>query len=274
MLARLKDLRLSNNALTGPIPSELGNLTELEVLRLSNNALSGPVPSRLGNPAKVWGAASSPEPADRSPAGERSAHAEPAPAADRGQRRSLHAGDRRLPGVAADAGRVPRRLRGGGTGAAAAWPPGARAAADRRRLALVAPCAGVTPLPATKLIRPRRGCRSRRDTGSPGRRPTCESRDGLLASAAFPSLRSLLIMGWAVVLQMILILRVKGDSESPSQVWSLAMGCAKSSAYGQSHGSPPRPQAPAARRRRAKDKRLLPSGLDTVSAPNVCTDSS
>ena len=32
MLTRLKDLRLSNNALTGSIPSELGNLTELELL--------------------------------------------------------------------------------------------------------------------------------------------------------------------------------------------------------------------------------------------------
>jgi hypothetical protein len=39
---------LYNNQLSGEIPPELGNLSNLQDLRLSNNQLSGPIPSQLG----------------------------------------------------------------------------------------------------------------------------------------------------------------------------------------------------------------------------------
>jgi len=42
-------LLLSSNGLSGPIPSELGNLENLQALLLSSNDLSGPIPSELGN---------------------------------------------------------------------------------------------------------------------------------------------------------------------------------------------------------------------------------
>jgi Leucine-rich repeat (LRR) protein len=41
-------LRLFNNQLTGPVPSELGLLTQLTDLYLSSNSLTGPVPSEMG----------------------------------------------------------------------------------------------------------------------------------------------------------------------------------------------------------------------------------
>ena len=40
---------LRTNQLTGPIPAELGNLTNLQVLFLSFNQLTGPFPDELGN---------------------------------------------------------------------------------------------------------------------------------------------------------------------------------------------------------------------------------
>ncbi|XP_021812010.1 receptor-like protein 12 [Prunus avium] len=46
-LRALISLNLSNNALTGHIPSSLGNLTDLESLDLSRNQLSGRIPSNL-----------------------------------------------------------------------------------------------------------------------------------------------------------------------------------------------------------------------------------
>ena len=47
-LTELRDLRLSNNWLSGSIPPELGQLTNLELLYLSGNQLRGPIPPELG----------------------------------------------------------------------------------------------------------------------------------------------------------------------------------------------------------------------------------
>ena len=46
---RVTGLELQQNALSGAIPSTLGNLTHLEDLNLTGNALSGAIPSTLGN---------------------------------------------------------------------------------------------------------------------------------------------------------------------------------------------------------------------------------
>ena len=51
---RVTWLVLSGNGLTGPIPVELGSLTNLEALSLSENALAGPVPAWLGNLTGLW----------------------------------------------------------------------------------------------------------------------------------------------------------------------------------------------------------------------------
>ena len=50
---RVVQLWLQSNALTGPIPPELGNLANLEELGISGNALSGPIPPELGNLANL-----------------------------------------------------------------------------------------------------------------------------------------------------------------------------------------------------------------------------
>ena len=42
-------LDLSNNQLTGSIPSEIGNLTNLTLLYLYENQLTGSIPSEIGN---------------------------------------------------------------------------------------------------------------------------------------------------------------------------------------------------------------------------------
>ena len=46
---RVAELDLDGKQLSGPIPSELGNLANLQALRLDSNQLSGPIPSELSN---------------------------------------------------------------------------------------------------------------------------------------------------------------------------------------------------------------------------------
>ena len=48
-LTNLQELHLSGNELSGVIPAELGNLTNLQSLHLSGNELSGVIPAELGN---------------------------------------------------------------------------------------------------------------------------------------------------------------------------------------------------------------------------------
>ena len=52
-LTNLKTLDLSNNQLTGAIPPELGNLANLTRLDLNHNYLTGAIPSELGNLANL-----------------------------------------------------------------------------------------------------------------------------------------------------------------------------------------------------------------------------
>ena len=53
-LTNLKGLTLSGNELSGPIPPELGQLTNLQTLDLEYNALTGPIPSELGELTNLW----------------------------------------------------------------------------------------------------------------------------------------------------------------------------------------------------------------------------
>ena len=48
-LSNLTWLVLGDNRMSGPIPPQLGNLSNLEILWLSHNQLSGPIPPQLGN---------------------------------------------------------------------------------------------------------------------------------------------------------------------------------------------------------------------------------
>ena len=50
---RVTELNLGYNGLTGPIPSELGNLTSLTVLNLGLNGLTGPIPPELGKLSRL-----------------------------------------------------------------------------------------------------------------------------------------------------------------------------------------------------------------------------
>ena len=54
-LTNLEGLALWGNELSGTIPSELGNLTNLEGLSLSDNELSGTIPPELGNLTNLEG---------------------------------------------------------------------------------------------------------------------------------------------------------------------------------------------------------------------------
>ena len=50
---RVTELRLGDNGLTGPIPTELGSVGTLQWLDLSSNELNGPIPRALGNLANL-----------------------------------------------------------------------------------------------------------------------------------------------------------------------------------------------------------------------------
>ena len=52
-LTELKFIRLGSNDLTGSIPTELGNLTNMTILDLTNNELTGSIPTELGSLANL-----------------------------------------------------------------------------------------------------------------------------------------------------------------------------------------------------------------------------
>ena len=52
-LTNLRELDVSSNELTGPIPSELGKLANLQQLDLASNELTGPIPPELGELAEL-----------------------------------------------------------------------------------------------------------------------------------------------------------------------------------------------------------------------------
>ena len=51
---RVTELALGQNQLTGPLPSELGNLTSLQYMALWENQLTGPIPPELGQLTKLY----------------------------------------------------------------------------------------------------------------------------------------------------------------------------------------------------------------------------
>ena len=54
-LTNLTELWLHDNQLTGSIPSEIGNLTNLTFLLLNDNQLTGSIPSEIGNLTNLTG---------------------------------------------------------------------------------------------------------------------------------------------------------------------------------------------------------------------------
>ena len=48
-LPQLESLFLPVNSVVGAIPAELGNLSQLQVLDMQRNSLTGPIPSEFGN---------------------------------------------------------------------------------------------------------------------------------------------------------------------------------------------------------------------------------
>lgn len=48
-ITNLEQFKIENNQVTGPIPSGLGNLQKLNWLRFSDNKMSGPIPESLAN---------------------------------------------------------------------------------------------------------------------------------------------------------------------------------------------------------------------------------
>lgn len=48
-ISNLNHLRLNNNRLSGTLPAELGNLEKLRVLELNYNQLNGTIPTSIGN---------------------------------------------------------------------------------------------------------------------------------------------------------------------------------------------------------------------------------
>ena len=52
-LSNLEYLGLNSNQLTGPMPPELGDLNNLRWLHLSQNQLTGGIPTELGNPSSL-----------------------------------------------------------------------------------------------------------------------------------------------------------------------------------------------------------------------------
>ena len=54
-MINLTQLILGSNQLTGSIPPEIGNLTNLEVLWLSDNQLTGSIPPEIGNLTNLIG---------------------------------------------------------------------------------------------------------------------------------------------------------------------------------------------------------------------------
>ena len=52
-LANLRHYKMNGNSITGTIPTQFGNLTQLEILRLEGNKLVGEIPMEIYNAVKL-----------------------------------------------------------------------------------------------------------------------------------------------------------------------------------------------------------------------------